>query len=185
MNGRPDWGYMFNTSSQYTWRQVIEQCAIGAAIISDKDIKIMTIGNGERFNIRGFAIIGNHKMKNQHGLCDDTPDKYRGTNQYINNINVIGCGNNGITLNRGLEVTTLKNVKSICNMGHGLYTGLNSFDSATEYLTFENCDFSNNRLDGVHFSYWRKDINFINCHLGGNGQYYINAVDNILQRNMK
>ena len=180
MNGTPDWGYMFNTSNQYTWREVIDNCAVAPAIISDKDIKILTIGNGEMFNVRGFAIIGNHKMKNQHGLCDDTPDKYRGTLQKINNINVIGCGNNGITLNRGLEVTTLKNVKSICNMGHGLYTGLNDFDSATEYLYFDNCNFSHNRLNGVHFSYWRKDINFINCQFTGNGQYYINSIDPVL-----
>ena len=180
MTGTHDWGYLFNSSEKYTWREVIDNCAIGPAIISDKDIKILTIGNGEVFNVRGFAVIGNHKMKNQHGLCDDIPDKYRGTIQTINNINVIGCGNNGITLNRGLEVSTLKNVNCSCNMGHGLYTGLNDFDSATEYLHFENCNFSDNRLDGVHFSYWRKDINFINCQFSGNGQYYINSIDPVL-----
>ena len=179
MNGTPDWSYMFNLSSQYTWRQVIENCAVGPAIISDKDIKILTIGNGEIFNVRGFAVIGNHKMKNQYGLCDDTPDKYRGTRQSINNISVIGCGNNGITLNRGFEVSSMNNVCCSYNMGHGLFTGVNNFDSATEYLRFNNCQFANNRLDGVHFSNWRKNIIFENCLFNGNGQYFINGIDSI------
>lgn len=180
LSGTPDWSFLYNTSKRYTWRQVVNSIAYPPAIISDKNIKILTINKGEVFNIRGFAIIGDRNQKNQYGLYDPTPDRYYGCQQYINNIKVLGCGNTGIHLQRGLEVTTMRDVVCRYNMGYGLFTGKNACDSATEYLRFDSCDFSYNRLSGVYFSYWRKDINFVNCQFSGNGQYQLDQIDSVL-----
>ena len=181
LNGSPDWSYLFNTNIDLTWRSVIDEVAYGCCIISDKNINILTCKNNEKIDIEGFAIIGNHRATVQNGLCDEVPTRYVGNIHNINNINVIGCGKNGINLYRGYEISTMNNVKCQFNMGYGLFVGYNvGVDSATEYLKFNNCIFAHNRLDGVHFTYWRKDISFNNCLLNGNGQYYLNNIDPLL-----
>lgn len=177
----PYWDYFYNIDTIYTWENMINNTSYGACIISDKDIPILQANTGEMFNIEGIGIVGNHRMKNQIGLYCPTPTEYKGTKQHLKNINVTGCGNNGIHLERGLEVSVIENVKSRYNNGHGLYTGQTSgIDSATEYLKFKDCAFNTNRLDGIHFKYWRKSISFDNIDLGGNGQYQINSIDPLL-----
>ena len=182
LNNTPDWSYYFNTNNTLTWRDIIDNCAYGCAIISDKNINILTVKENEKINLEGVAIIGNHREKNQNGICDEVPTKYNGNNHNIKNVNVLGCGNNGINLYRGFETSVVENVNCSKNNGYGLYIGqFDGIDCATEYLTFNNCSFSDNRLSGVYFSYWRKHITFNNCHFNGNGQYYQNVkIDPIL-----
>lgn len=176
-----NWDYFYNIDTTYTWRDMINDTSYGACIISDKDIVILQADTGEMYNIEGIGVVGNHKMKNQIGLYCPTPTEYKGTQQRLKNINVTGCGNNGIHLERGLEVSVIENVKSRYNNGHGFYIGRASgIDSATEYLKFKDCAFNTNRLDGIHFKYWRKSISFDNIDLGGNGQYQINSIDPLL-----
>ena len=178
LKGSPNWNYLFNLDSLTAWRTVINEVAHGCCIVSDKDITIL---NGDKIDIEGIAIIGNHKQKCQVGISDFVPSKYSGNKHNIQDVKVIGCGSHGITLYSGFEVSNINNLVCKCNMGHGLYTGYNTgIDSATEYLTFNNCEFSHNRLNGIFFSYWRKDINFNHCNFNGNGQYYVNQVDNLL-----
>lgn len=178
LKGHADWNYLFNLDNLTSWQTVIDEVAHGCCIVSDKDITIL---NGEKIDIEGIAIIGNHKMKSQIGISDYVPTKYIGNKHHIKDVKVIGCGSHGILLHRGFEVSEINGLICKCNMGNGLYTGYNDgIDSATEYLKFNNCEFSHNRLNGVYFSYWRKDINFDNCNFNGNGQYYINSYDDLM-----
>ena len=178
LNGSPDWSYLFNYNLDLDWRTVVNEICYGCGIISDKNINILSFKNDERIDIEGIGVIGNHRAKLQNGICDEIPTRYTGNIHHIKNINVIGCGNNGINLYRGFEVSTVDNIRCEFNMGHGFFIGYtNGVDSATEYLNFNNCGFTNNRLDGIHFTYWRKDIVFNNCYLNGNGQYYVNDID--------
>ena len=178
----PNWNYYFNNDLDLiTWENMLKETSYGACIVSDIDKPILYVKNGERFDLDGIGIVGYHRKMKQYGLATEVPTSYKGTSQYLKNINVIGCGSHGIYLPRGLEVTTLDNVVSSYNNGCGLYTGrVNNIDCATEYLNFNNCKFTYNRLHGVQFEYWRKHIKFDNCDLSGNGQYQTNAVDPLL-----
>ena len=182
INDAPNWNYLFNKDTSISWRTVIDELAYGCCIVSDKNISILTASNNETLNIEGVCVVGNHREVNQVGITDSTPTKYKGNQHFLKNIRVVGCGNDGIRLLRGLECSILENVTSECNNGNGLFVGYNQgIDSATEYLQFRDCRFAHNRLDGVHFKYWRKEISFENCYFNGNGQYYINEVDPLLQ----
>ena len=177
-----NWDYYFNKDLDLiTWENMLKETSYGACIVSDIDKPILYVKNGEKFNLDGIGIVGNHRKMSQYGLATEVPTTYKGNSQYLKNINVIGCGNHGIYLPRGIEVTTLDNVVSSYNNGCGFYTGrVNGVDCATEYLKFNNCKFTYNRLHGVQFEYWRKHIKFENCDLSGNGQYQINAIDPLL-----
>ena len=188
---RPDGSPVFSTANMnyyfnkdldlITWEDMLKETSYGACIVSDIDKPILYVKNGEKFNLEGIGVVGNHRKMNQYGLATEVPTSYKGNSQYLKNINVIGCGNHGIYLPRGLEVTTLDNVVSSYNNGCGLYVGrVNDIDSSTEYLKFNNCTFAYNRLHGVQFEYWRKHIRFENCDLSGNGQYTINEIDPLL-----
>ena len=168
----PSWNYYYNIDTSTTWREVINNCAYGCCIISDKNIDILKAYGGEKIDIDGVCVIGNHRAVNQNGISDEAPGVYMGNDHNISNVNIIGCGNDGIHLERGFETSKIDNVRSCMNNRHGLYTGrTEGIDSATEYLSFHNCRFERNRCYGVYFTFWRKHIEFNGCYFSGNGQY--------------
>lgn len=175
VTGSPNWDYFYGASYEgknYSWQRMINDTAYGPAIVSDVDAPILFAGDGQSFDVSGFAVVGDHRKHNQDGLATATPHAYSGNTQSINNISVIGCGRDGIHLQRGLECTKMDSVKCIACNGYGLFTGFNEgVDSATDYLEFNNCTFTYNRLSGVYLSHWRKNIEFHFCNLSGNGQY--------------
>ena len=178
----PYWNYYYNVDTTTTWRDVINNCAYGCCIISDKNIDILKAYGGEKIDIEGVCVIGNHRAVNQNGISDEAPGQYMGNDHNISNVNIIGCGKDGIHLERGFETSKIDNVRSCMNNRHGLYTGrTDGIDSATEYLSFHNCRFERNRCYGVYFTFWRKHIEFNGCYLSGNGQYNnATAVDPLL-----
>ena len=178
----PNWNYYYNVDTTTTWRDVIDNCAYGCCIISDKNIDILKAYGGEKIDIEGVCVIGNHRAVNQNGISDEAPGQYMGNDHNISNVNIVGCGKDGIHLERGFETSKIDNVRSCMNNRHGLYTGrTDGIDSATEYLSFHNCRFERNRCYGVYFTFWRKHIEFNGCYLGGNGQYCnATAVDPLL-----
>lgn len=172
----PNGDYYFNrtpTGVAFTFQQMIAGTAYGCCIISDYNGNILECANGERINIQGFAVVGYHRSVNQVGIATQVPTVYEGANHSpIRDINVIGTGNNGIWFKRGLENTELTNVQvRFCN-GGGVVVGITSgVDSPVDNLSFEACQFSFNRGDGLYFQEVRKHIYINNCDFSGNGQY--------------
>ena len=172
LKNSPNWNYYYNVDTTTTWGDVINNCAYGCCIVSDMNIDILKAYGGEKIDIEGVCVIGNHRAVNQNGISDEAPGEYMGNGHNISNVNVIGCGNDGIHLERGFETSKIDNVCSSMNNRNGLYTGqTDGVDSATEYLSFQNCRFERNRCYGVYFTFWRKNINFDACYFSGNGQY--------------
>lgn len=175
VTGAPDWEYFYNSTPAgraYTWRQMIDATSYGCAIISDYDGPILYATDGFQFDISGIAIVGDHRKTSQDGIATAVPAAYAGAPQKFSNLSVIGCGRHGINLERGFEVSIVSNVIADANNGYGLRTGRTvGVDSPTEYLEFQGCFFTNNRLGGAWFAHWRKAIAFYNCNFNNSGQY--------------
>lgn len=174
--GSPNGDYYFNrnpTGVAYTFGQMIAATAYGCCIVSDYDGNILECANEERINIQGIAVIGYHRATSQVGIATAVPTTYAGANHFpFRDITVIGTGNNGIWLKRGCENTEFDTVLvRFCN-GGGLAVGVTSgVDSPVDNLSFKNCQFLFNRLNGLYFQEVRKHLLVDNCDLSGNGQY--------------
>ncbi|MCX8827913.1 phage tail-collar fiber domain-containing protein [Vibrio parahaemolyticus] len=171
----PNWNYYFNWDDQgrnFTWKEMVTETCYGPAVISDLDGGIFTAELGTKFNVAGFALVGDHRKVSQHGLASATPHVYKGTGQRSLDVRVIGTGSHGIFLPNGLEVSRLSGVESSSCNGHGLYTGyIAGVDCATEYIEFLGGGFLDNRLDGIYLSQLRKSLRLNGVGLSGNGQY--------------
>lgn len=173
--GSPDYTWYCNTAhGTYTWAQMIADTSYGAAIVSDYNGAILYCSEGvaERFDIENIGVVGYQNKTSQDGLQTAVATSYQGAGQNIQNVFVVGCGRNGIYLQRGFEVSKISNVKLWANNGYGLkVTKQTGIDCPVEYLDFENCQCLNNRLGSVYFDHWRKSINFTSCQFGNEGQY--------------
>ena len=175
----PNWEYFYNSTQQgrdTTWRTHLESARPGAAIISDVASPVITLEDGEKFNIDGLGVVGNHRLAGQHGIAHPLTLVYKGNGHNFKNIRVTGCGANGLHLPKGWETSWMDNSLFTGNNGYGLYTGViddsgTIIDSATEYLTLTNVGASHNRLGGVYFEHFRKHLQMDNVYGNNNGQY--------------
>lgn len=175
----PNWEYFYNSTQQgrdTTWRTHLESAQPGAAIISDVASPIITLNNGEHFNIEGLGVIGNHRLVGQHGIAHPTATDYTGNAHKFKDVRVTGCGEDGIHLAKGWELSHAESLVLFANNGYGLFTGVVDdggviLDSATEYLTLKNIDASYNRKDGIFFTQYRKHLLVDGVKGSNNGQY--------------
>ena len=175
----PNWEYFYNSTQQgrdTTWRTHIESARPGAAIISDVASPVITLEDGEKFDIDGLGVVGNHRLVGQHGIAHPLTFEYKGNAHKFNNVRVTGCGFNGLHLPKGWETSLMDNCVFAGNNGYGIYTGIiddngTIIDSATEYLTITNVGASHNRLGGIYFEHFRKHLQMDNVYGNNNGQY--------------
>lgn len=172
----PNGDYYFNrtpTGVAFTFQQMIAGTAYGCCIVSDYDGNILECANEERINIQGVAVIGYHRATSQVGIATAVPTTYAGANHYpLRNITIIGTGSYGIWLKRGAENTEFDTVLvRFCN-GQGVAIGVTiGVDCPVDNLSFKNCQFLFNRLNGLYFQEVRKHLLVDNCDFSGNGQY--------------
>ncbi|QZI90372.1 hypothetical protein MYOV003v1_p0048 [Vibrio phage 207E48.1] len=172
-----DWRYFYNISPglEIPWRSHLTSLTGGSGIISDTASPIVGCLEGERFNITRLGVVGNHRLVGQNGIeYPNNATAYHGNAHKFYNVSVTGCGQHGIALNAGWETSYAYGIICRANNGYGIYTGvLNGgvIDSATEYLTFNNCGFTSNRLGGVFFEHVRKAIFMDDVRGNNNGQY--------------
>ncbi|QZI89481.1 hypothetical protein SIPHO062v1_p0037 [Vibrio phage PS17B.1] len=174
-----DWSYYYNSTEEgrnTSWRTHLQSVSPGAAIISDVASPVITCVDGERFNLDGIGVIGNHRLQGQHGIGHPSSLEYKGNQHSINRVRVTGCGDNGIHLPKGWEASSSEGVISSQNNGYGIYVGViesggSVLDSATEHLSIKNTGTANNRLGGIYFEQYRKHLNIDGFHGNNNGQY--------------
>ncbi|CAM0102067.1 hypothetical protein VPHPG9A1_0013 [Vibrio phage PG9A-1] len=174
-----NWEYFYNSTQQgrdTTWMKHLESARSGAAIISDVASPIITLVDGEKFDIDGLGVVGNHRLAGQHGIANPLTNKYKGNKHSIKNSRVTGCGGDGLHLPKGWEASSMDNCLFTGNNGYGVYTGIINdggtiIDSATEYLTITNVGLSHNRLGGIYFEHFRKHLQMDNVYGNNNGQY--------------
>ncbi|CAL9991851.1 tail protein [Vibrio phage K469] len=179
MSGAANWNYYFNSNAEgraTTWRKHLETVRKGAAIISDVASPIISLVDGEKFHLDGIGVIGNHRLKDQHGIAHPTSIVYKGNGHNFYNVRVTGCGGNGLHLPKGWEVSRMDGCEFNANNGYGVYTGIirdgsTVIDSATEYLTITNSMAGHNRLGGFYFEHFRKQLSMDNVGGNNNGQY--------------
>ncbi|CAM0010386.1 tail protein [Vibrio phage K436] len=177
-----DWTYYFNVSNgaSVSWQTHMTSKKDGCAICSDIASPIVSCAKGERFDIEGLGIVGNHRLKGQNGLEDPLNTKYTGNGHDLRRIAITGCGQHGVALYNGWEVSEPYDIKSGSNNGYGIFTGVingGAVDSATEYLTCTKWRLPNNRLGGVYFTHMRKAL-FMDDIGGNNSGQYDGASDN-------
>ncbi|CAM0071603.1 hypothetical protein VPHK411_0013 [Vibrio phage K411] len=174
-----DWNYYYNSTQQgrdVTWRTHLESAVAGAAIISDTASPIITLDDGDKFDIDGLGVVGNHRLKGQHGVAQPLTNVYKGNSHRFNNMRITGCGGNALHLPKGWETSSMDNCIFTGNNGYGLYTGViddggTIRDSATEYLNITNSGGSHNRLGCFYFEQFRKHLQMDNVFGNNNGQY--------------
>jgi len=169
----PNSSYYMNYApgASLTWAQFIAYSAYGCAIISDQNIDILQITGANSFNISGIAVIGNHRATSQVGIASAT-GTVQTAFQYLNNINVIGCGTSGIYFRMGLQEGTVTRVNCLFNNSYGMAVGITSgVQCAVDANYINNCNFQFNRLGGLYFSIVSKHLFVNQCDFSGNGQY--------------
>jgi len=172
--GTPNSSYYMNYApgTGVTWAQFIAYSAYGCAIISDQNIDILQITGANSFNIEGIGVIGNHRATSQVGIASAIDATTQTNNQYLRNVNVIGCGTSGIYFRMGLQEGVLDTVNCLFNNGDGMtvsyHTGV---QCAVDYNIIQNCHFQFNRTNGIFFSYVDKHLYIDKCDFSGNGQY--------------
>jgi hypothetical protein len=173
--------YFYNNSSSYymnyapgasvTWSQMIAATCTGCCIISDQNIDILQITGASSFNISGIAVIGYHRVTNQCGIASAV-GSVQTNNQYLKNVNVIGCGSSGINFRMGLQEGVLDTVNCLFNNGDGMTVTYHSgVQCAVDYNIIQNCHFQYNRGSGIFFSYVDKHLYITGCDFSANGQY--------------
>ncbi|CAL9990968.1 hypothetical protein VPHK397_0142 [Vibrio phage K397] len=175
----PNWEYFYNSTQKgrdTTWRTHLKSAEAGAAIISDVASPVITLVDGEKFDIDGLGVVGNHRLVGQHGVAVPLTTVYKGNKHSFQNMRITGCGGNGIHLPKGWETSSMDNCLLTGNNGYGLYTGVINdngkiIDSATEYLTITNSGGSHNRLGCFYFEQFRKHLHMDNVFGNNNGQY--------------
>jgi len=143
------------------------QCHVsGAVITSMKDISIL-YSNRTPY-LHDFGIVG-YMGAAQTGLTIHSNSRCR-----LKDFSVLAVGGDGIVFTRGLQLSTLENIRCSFNKGNGMAilhdtTG----DCPQEYLNFSHCTFIFNQFDGLYIDQFRKRITVRNCYFTGNGWYKI------------
>lgn len=151
---------------QYGKANEYESLVKGATITSKANCAIITTDGTA--NLHDFGIIGYLGASNQIGLQINS-------NVYsLKNISIIGIGGTGIYLPNGLQMSSWQNVNCSFNKNYGAFISHNdSVDSPQEYLEFNNCHFTWNKLSGLYLDSFRKRVTIHNCNFSGNGWYEI------------
>ena len=175
----PNWDYYYNVAGNgqsTTWQDHLTSYQGGAAICSDVASPVVSLVDGEKFDIDGLGVIGNHRLVGQHGIATNLVYTYNGNKHFFKNVRVTGCGGSGIWLVKGWETSEMDGCILTGNNEYGLYTGVlddngTIIDSATEYITVTNTGASHNRLGGFYFEQMRKHLLMDNVYGNNNGQY--------------
>lgn len=161
-----------------TFNEMLSDCYGGSMIVSDVAnpiLKVTKTAEGNYgFNLNTIGVVGWIRNNEQVGLkCTyDGSVSYLMGNHRFNKVLVSGCGNDGVQI-QSLELTNVDDCEFSCNNGYGMkIEGNDNYDTPTEYVEFNNCQFSYNRLDGICISKsFRKDVKFNACWLQMPGQY--------------
>lgn len=173
-----------NLGKTITFDEMINDRYNGSLIISDIANPILKVTKSNKgnfgFNLDSIGIIGWIRNSEQVGLkCEyDNTLTYLQGNHKFKNILVSACGNNGVEI-QSLEESIIENCNFICNNGYGFkIEGIDDLDSPTEYITFNNCTFTANRLDSLYIkNSFRKQLTIANCLFQMPGQYEIGETD--------
>lgn len=169
-------GYKFwgdvDEGATVTFAEMVEEAITGSCIISDTANPVLKTTNG--LNLENFGVFGWKKTKGQIGvqyLGDTTTISYIPGIFYFKNFNVSGFDGDGVKI-PSLEVKEIDYCEFSQNNGNGLnIEGYAGKDTPFEYVTFNNCHFKLNRLNGLYSNHYRKSVEFNNCQFTDNGQY--------------
>ncbi|MGL5051552.1 MAG: right-handed parallel beta-helix repeat-containing protein [Fusobacteriaceae bacterium] len=132
-----------------------------------------------QFEVSNIIVCGYYRSKGFNGMktVDVVGRTYYAGPHQLNNLSVTGFDGDGIVLH-SLEVTILDGLSASGNNGNGLFiNNKRENDSPFEYVEFNNCFFSENRLNGVKANIFKKNVKFYNCNFNNAGQYTFGSSD--------
>lgn len=145
----------------------------GVCIFSDIANPVVEISSQRTH--RGYGVSGWLEKANQNGMLHAYNPVYQGVRFPWRDIEVTGCGGDGIALKNGVELTYWKSVSSRQNYGYGVTTAGGGGVNNQEYFTAEECEFTANRLDGFLLSTFKKEVEFKKVIGNSNGWYGFGA----------